>query len=269
MGNKHLPHTSTQYQQLHDRPKFEAMAVKVEVCATSYSEAMAAVQLGCDSVELCSWLACGGLTPSSGFVDTVRSTLDIAVRVLVRPTPEGFVFAPPEANTLLVDCEVFGGGALDIVTGALTSEGIMDTQLMQAVQRSAPESRITFHRAIDRASDPIRLAEQCVELDIHRILTSGGAFQAIDGVDVIKAIMNATNGNCEIALAAGINGQNVVELVERTGAQEVHFSAQKKVDLRSEGVALSSLGGKDQFGTCPDVAKIEGVLNALVKAGLR
>ena len=256
-------------QRLQDRPKLGAMAVKVEICATSYAEAKAAAELGCDSVELCSWLACGGLTPSSGFVDTVRSTLDIAVRILVRPSPEGFVLAPPEANTLLVDCEVFGGGALDLVTGALTAEGLMDIQLMQAVQRNAPESRITFHRAIDRARDPVRLGEQCVELGIHRILTSGGSFRAMDGVDVIKAIMNATNGNCEIALAAGINGQNVVELVERTGAQEVHFSAQRKVAFRSEGVALSSLGGGDQFGIDPDIAKIEGVLNTLVKAGLR
>ena len=67
------------------------MAVKIEICATSYAEAKAAAELGCDSVELCSWLACGGLTPSSGFVDTVRSTLDIAVRILIRPSPEGFV----------------------------------------------------------------------------------------------------------------------------------------------------------------------------------
>jgi len=61
----------------------------------------------------------------------------------------------------------------------------------------------------------------------------------------------------------------VVEIVERTGVQEVHFAAQKLTRARVDKIALSSMHGATSFGVEPDMAKIEGVLNALVKAGLR
>ncbi len=54
------------------------MQVNVEVCITSVEEAITAEECGATSVEVCTWLDCGGVTPSSGLVDTVRG----AVRIL-------------------------------------------------------------------------------------------------------------------------------------------------------------------------------------------
>jgi copper homeostasis protein len=245
------------------------MRVAVEVCVASFAEAAAAAAAGADTVEVCAWLACGGITPSSGLVDAVRGPLPIQARILVRPSPGGFVYTPAELHALVTDAEVFGGGALGLVTGALTATGSVDESVIRAVIHAAPESEITFHRAIDHAADMLRSLDNCIELGLHRILTSGGETLALDGAARLKAMVERAGDRLMIAAAGGINPKNVVELVERTGAREVHFAAQKPKASASRGASMSSSHVGVSFETEPDAAKIEGVMNALVKAGLR
>ncbi|MEZ4740148.1 MAG: copper homeostasis protein CutC [Flavobacteriales bacterium] len=245
------------------------MGVQVEVCVTSVEEAMVAATLGVDSIEVCSWLACGGLTPSSGLVDAIRNAVRIPVRVLIRPTPTGFVYTDPDVAVLLTDAEVFGGGALSLVAGALDEKGGLHVPIMSAVKRLAPESEITFHRAIDHASDPIQVVDDCIALELDRILTSGGAARAVDGIPMIAQMVQRAKETCVIAVAGGVNADNVLEIVERTGTHEVHFAAQRTTERVGDGPALSSAGPNSWYGTVPDEAKIEAVLNALTKAGLR
>ncbi|MBL0127831.1 MAG: copper homeostasis protein CutC [Flavobacteriales bacterium] len=245
------------------------MAVRVEICVASIEEALVAHDAGADGIEVCTWLACGGVTPSSGLVDAIRAMVPIPARVLLRPGPGGFQYTQAEQAVLLTDAEVFGAGAIGLVVGALTASGECDASVMSAVKRLAPESEITFHRAIDQAADPIRIVESCIELGIDRILTSGGATLAVDGVETIKRIIASAGEGCEVAIAGGIGPGNVVELVERTGAKEIHFAAQRAKASMQNKVAMGSTNVGVHFETVPDQAKIEGVLNALVKAGLR
>ncbi len=237
-------------------------------------EALAAAEAGADSVELCSWLACGGVTPGPGLLSLVRERLkDGAVRrrALVRPTPGGFHYTMDERqvimrDTLLLTVADDEGG---IVTGALDAEGSVDAQVMEVVKAALGGRELTFHRAIDHAADPIAALEQCAKLGIGRVLTSGGATLALDGAAVLKQMVERAGGKLVIAAAGGINAINVVELVEKTGVTEVHFSAQKPKGEAPSGAAMSSAHAGVNFATEPDVAKIEGVMNALVKAGLR
>lgn len=246
------------------------MHVAVEVCVTSVEEALAAEAAGADSVEVCSWLACGGITPSSGLVDAVRSAIRIPARVLLRPMPSGFIHAPSALHALFLDAEIFGGGAIGLVTGGLKAKGGMDRELIRSVKQLAPESEITFHRAIDHAIDPMEVLEGCLALGVDRILTSGQATLALDGVALLKQLVIHATDQLTIAAAGGIGPLNVVELVERTGVQEVHFAAQLTVHAHAMGkAAMSSSNAGISFATAPDHAKIEGVMNALVKAGLR
>ena len=246
-----------------------AMRVAVEVCVASVEEAQVASDLGVDSVEVCNWLACGGVTPGSGLVDTIRGLVACQVRVLVRPTPGGFVYSVPESAALLTDAEVFGGGGLGLVTGALDTTGLPHANLLDLVRTAAPESELTFHRAIDVCSDPVRAADVCMDHGISRILTSGAATLAMDGIPMLCALIQRCGPNCQVAVAGGVGPGNVVELIERTGLQEVHFAAQRPVHTSAASVSMSSVHDTHQFLTEPDAAKIEGVLNALIKAGLR
>ena len=86
---------------------------------------------------------------------------------------------------------------------------------------------------------------------------------------MLKQVVQRAGDRIMIAAAGGINAANVVELVERTGVMEVHFSAQRLKPGSAQGAGMSSTSQGVSFETEPDRAKIEGVMNALVKAGLR
>ncbi|MBK8497951.1 MAG: copper homeostasis protein CutC [Flavobacteriales bacterium] len=245
------------------------MPVLVEVCVTSMEEAVAAEACGADGVELCSWLACGGITPSSGLVDAVRGAVRIPVRVLVRPTPGGFVYNDAEVHALLTDAEILGGGAIGLVSGGLLADGSASMELMHAVKQVAPESEITFHRAIDHALDPMAVLAECMGAGIDRILTSGGSTLAMDGAGLISQLVKRAGDRFIVAAAGGINAGNVVELIERTGVPEIHFAAQRPKSVPVHAVAMSSANQGMRFDVEPDRDKIEGVMNALAKAGLR
>lgn len=245
------------------------MRVLVEVCVTSLPEALAAEECGADSVELCTWLACGGVTPTSGTVDAVRSAVRIPVRVLVRPTPGGFTFTDPEEHALLTDAEILGGGAIPLVTGALTADGSPNMELMGAVASVAPESELTFHRAIDRARSPMEVLDACLAGGVDRILTSGASSLAVDGIPVLRSLVERAGAGLVVAAAGGLNADNIVRVIEQTGVTEVHFAAQRPRSGSAHAVALSSASYPGHFEVEPDKAKIEAVMNALVKAGLR
>ena len=252
-------------------PYVWAMRVLVEVCVTSFEEALAAERCGADSIELCTWLACGGVTPSLGLVETVVERLRIPTRVLVRATPGGFSYTMDEQRVMLRDIATLSGVERleGLVTGALDQNGLADRAFVQQALAIAANKRSTFHRAIDRSSDPRASLDRCIELGFDRILTSGGSSRAIDGAELITWMVEHAPSTLRIAAAGGINATNVVELVERTGVQEVHFAAQRATDLPTETVAMSSIPATADFYGRPDVAKIERVLEALTKAGLR
>lgn len=245
------------------------MRVRVEVCVASLAEANAAMALGVDSVEACAWLACGGITPGTALVRRMGSHGPSLLRVLCRPGPGGFVYGDDERALLLDEADGFDAlpEVHGLVLGALTADGRAEPTLMAAARRWAKE--LTFHRAIDHAPDPLGVLEQVVEHGFSRILTSGGETLALDGATQLKRMVDSAAGRIRIAAAGGINPANVVELVQRTGVVEVHFAAQKPAARRMEGASMSSTPAGVSFETEPDAAKIEGVLNALAKAGLR
>lgn len=245
------------------------MRVQVEVCVTSLAEAMAADRLGADRVELCSWAACGGITPCIGLVNAARAAVTIPIRVLVRPRPHGFVHDTLERRVLLADVQALAGTIHGVVTGGLSDNGTVDMELMREVLAHAADMEVTLHRAIDDARDPELALVTAIELGVQRILTSGGAARALDGAVALARAVKVAQGRVQVAAAGGIAPENVVELVERTGVGEVHFLAQRRIPLTKSGIPMSTAPEQEPYAVLPDEAKIEGVLNALTKAGLR
>jgi len=247
------------------------MRVAVEVCVTSVEEAVVAEQCGVDTIEVCQWLSCGGVTPSFGLLNVLQERVRVRKRVLVRPTPGGFRYNADERQTLLRDVLMSGVGdeTCGIVTGALDAEDFPDAELIRGALLGAGERELTFHRAIEFAADIQQAFKRCIQLGVRRVLTSGGSTHAMSSIEELAALVRVSNGSILVAAAGGINAGNVVELVERTGVREVHFSAQRPRMFVAQGHALGRGGTEANFSTEPDVAKIEGVLDALVKAGLR
>lgn len=246
------------------------MAVAVEICITSIQEARKAAELGVDSIELCTSLSCGGLTPSAGTILTTKACTDLPLRVLVRPRPGDFEIDPDDRDVLIQDVAMLAGAhATGVVIGALVRGNGMDKGLIDAVRKGHADLEVTFNRAIDRSSDALRVLEECMDSPVDRILTSGGCATAREGIPLLSEFVRRSSGSLRVAAAGGIGPDHVVELIERTGVQEIHFSAQLYAPGDEDMLPLAS----DPIGydrkVMLDVRKVEGVLSALAKAGLR
>lgn len=237
---------------------------------TSVEEALFAQRAGVDTVEVCSWLASGGVTPSFGLLNVLQEQCPIRKRVLVRPTPGGFQYTDVERQVLLRDMMIAGVGDphCGIVSGGLDAQGDPDVGLVKAMLLASAGREFTFHRALDLCTDPLRGFELLMAMHVPRVLTSGGCSKAIEGAGTLAEFVRRADARVAVAAAGGITPETVVELVERTGVQEVHFAAQRELPHAPQ-VALSTAPPAAGLFTTPDEAKIEGVLNALAKAGLR
>lgn len=210
----------------------------VELCCDGLEAARAAAAAGADRIELCTNLACGGLTPPHEVLDEAAS-LGVPVNVLIRPREGDFTYNFSEIHQILFNIAYCGNSSVNgVVIGALTSDGMVDVPLCQDLvdlARSYSLS-VTFNRAIDRTKDIFKALEQVLDLGVDRVLTSGGAASAPEGAEVIrKMIAMAAGSKTKIMAGAGITPANVLNLIYKTGVTEIHGS---RLELLRPGILL-------------------------------
>ena len=132
-------------------------------------------------------------------------------------------------------------GAAGVVIGALTAEGEVDVPLTQRLLEAAkPELAVTFHRAIDLTRDPLAAVRTLLDLgagQIQRVLTSGGAATAPEGLETIRRMEQlcqaATGEQADevaeerrlvIVPGGGLTVENVAQVAARTGVRMLHAS---------------------------------------------
>ncbi|WP_276496660.1 copper homeostasis protein CutC [Pontibacter litorisediminis] len=203
----------------------------LEICIDSVASAVAAEQGGAQRVELCDYLAGGGTTPSSGMIEVVRQSIRIGLHVLIRPRRGDFLYSPAEFAVMKRDIQLCRRlGVNGVVIGALTRDGSIDVAGTQALIEAAEGMSITFHRAFDLVADPYKALDDLLQLQVHRLLTSGHQETALQGADLIRELHERAAGKLIILPGGGVTPANVQELVSRTGVSEVHASVRKSVD---------------------------------------
>ncbi|QGW66263.1 copper homeostasis protein CutC [Lysobacter soli] len=205
--------------------------VTLEIAANSLASALAAQEGSADRVELCENLGEGGCTPSYGTLAMARERLRIPLYVLIRPRAGDFRFDALERDTMLRDIELCVRLGCDgVVIGALDGNGDVDVALCRDLVDAARPLGVTFHRAIDVARDPQAALEAAIALGCERVLTSGAHATAMEGADVIAALVQRAAGRIGVMAGAGVTPENVRDLVQRTGVREVHASAKTLVE---------------------------------------
>lgn len=198
-----------------------------------------AAAVGARRVELCVALgATGGLTPSAGLVETAVAASEAVdagpeVHVLVRPRPGGFVLAGDDLDVQVRDVRAaVAAGATGVVVGALTADGLVDTDAVRALVAAADGREVTFHRAVDVVADPVAALDRLAGLGVARVLTSGGAPRSIDGIERLRVMAAhahaALGGRVQVMAGGGVRAQDVAELVG-AGVDAVHLSAKRAV----------------------------------------
>lgn len=199
------------------------MKISVEAAVESLDDALAAVEGGADRLELCADLGVGGLTPAPALVSSVLERVDVPVFVMIRPRGGSFVYSPAELDLMQRDIESMRELGVDgIVVGVLDARGAVDSRRMAPLVAATSGLPVTFHRAFDRARDLGDALESLIDLRIERVLTSGGAPDALAGADVLSDLVAQAGDALVVMAGGGIREHNVREIVEVSGVHEVH-----------------------------------------------
>lgn len=208
--------------------------IKLEVCCGDMQSVLAAKEGGADRIELCQALEADGLTPSAEMMAEAIG-LGIPVQVLIRPREGDFVYDEAEIETMLKEIRLAKRlGANGVVIGALKSDGSIDEETIRCLVSEATGLSITFHRAFDVCSQPAEALEQIVSLGCHRLLTSGQAPSAEQGIPLIKKLVEQSGGRLIIMPGAGVNQENARRILSETGAHEIHGSLRRNGSTDSE-----------------------------------
>jgi len=119
----------------------------LEVCVDSLESARNAERGGASRLELCSSLSLGGLTPTVGFVRSVKKCVKLPVFAMIRPREGDFVYDQDELDVMEQDIVSLKEIRVDgFVFGAIYPDGAVDREACRRLIRSAYPLPCTFHR---------------------------------------------------------------------------------------------------------------------------
>jgi copper homeostasis protein len=199
-------------------------AVLLEVCVDTAEGFDAAIAGGADRIELCSALELGGLTPSPGLV-RYAANAPIPVYAMVRPRPGDFIVAPGDVDVMRAEIDaVRAAGLAGVVLGASRPGGALDEVTLRTLIAHAAGLGATLHRAVDLVPDFDAAVDLAADLGFERILTSGGARHASEGMDTIAGMIERAAGRIIIMAGSGVRPANVGALLARLPLTQVHAS---------------------------------------------
>ena len=240
------------------------MGIVVEVAVDSIAGVVAAEQGGASRIELCASLPEGGVTPGVGTMEAARAATSLPVFVMIRPRGGDFVYSQAEQGAMIRDIEAAkGAGADGVVLGLLGPDGSIDSETTRQLVTAARPLPVTFHRAIDVTPDKPAAVRTLMDIGIDRILTSGGAERAEDGLESIRMMVAAARERTVVMPGSGVNAANAARIVAHTGAREIHLSAGSPAET-SPDAHRTRLFGPDPRQT--DSRIVRAVVDALSEA---
>lgn len=242
--------------------------VALEIAANSLASALAAEAGGADRIELCANLAEGGVTPSPGTLAMVRERVSLPVVVLVRPRGGDFVHDADELETMRRDvahCAALGFEGVAI--GVLTPSGDVDREACARLIEAAGRMRVTFHRAFDRVREREQALETVLALGCARLLTSGGAPTAEQGVACIAASVRQAAGRLEIIAGAGVRPANAAAILAAARPDALHSSASALLEPHADTSGRSILPGLEASYRQTEAAQVRVLARAIARAG--
>lgn len=224
----------------------------LEVCANSYESALAAQLGGAKRVEFCDNLAEGGTTPSYAQIALAKRNLSIEVWPIIRPRGGDFLYSDIEFELMKEDIKICKSlNCEGFVTGILKADGSIDKERCAELIELAKPMKAAFHRAFDMSNDMEVALEEIIQLGFIRVLTSGGASSAIEGAENLKKLVKQADGRINIMPGAGINKNNLHQLLAETGATDFHASAksfvQSKMQYRNTTTKMGSIEDEYQY----------------------
>ncbi len=196
----------------------------IEIIATTLEDALRIEEGGADRIELVSALTEGGLTPSYALIKNVVQSVNIPVNVMIRPHARSFVYSEAEIKLMTEDILMAKElKAKGVVLGVLNRKNEIDIPSLEKLLSVCEGIEVTFHRAIDELSDPVKSAELLSAYhQINCILTSGGKGSIVNNLEAIHNMMEKSK-HIHILVGGGLSFANIKEVMKRSKATDYHF----------------------------------------------
>jgi copper homeostasis protein len=224
----------------------------LEVCIDSVDSGTIAEKAGADRVELCDNLYEGGTTPSLGTIRMARKSISIPINIIIRPRGGDFLYNATDYNIIIEDIKAIKAEGINgIVIGMLLPDGHIDIDRMKEVVNLARPMSVTFHRAFDMTPEPFVALEEVIATGADRLLTSAHGNMVFNDAKLIKELISRAKGRIIIMPGAGINENNIADIINKTDASEYHITGRKIVDskmvYRKEGIYMGGLAEIPEF----------------------
>lgn len=174
-------------------------------------------------MEICSDLACGGVTPERDLVQ--RSSAIARPNVLIRPRGGDFVYSRAELDAMLAQIAGLADADVGLVIGALQPDRTIDESATRRLLQGSSPARFTFHKAFDLVPNPTESLEVLIDLGFRRVLTSGGPVRAIDGIATLARLVEAARGRIEVVAGGAIRIEHLPPLVKDARLDALHLGS--------------------------------------------
>lgn len=206
-----------------------------ELCTDSVEGAIKADLYGFKSIELCSALCVGGLTPSFGLIQACAERSKVEVHTMIRHREGGFICDQTDVDLMKSDIKIAKkAGAHGVVFGILDIDNTISDMNQQLVQEARSNGlKTTFHRAFDFVPDHKTAIKKIVDYGFDRLLTSGLKEKAEDGIQLIADLQKVHGNVIQIIAGSGVSADNAM-IFEGSGIDYLHFTARIPVGEGSD-----------------------------------
>jgi copper homeostasis protein len=219
----------------------------LEVCVDDAKGLAAAIAGGADRIELCSALTVGGLTPSAGLM-VLAADYSIPTYAMIRPRAGSFRYTAGEIDVMKVDIDAARhAGLAGVVLGASLDDGSLDADTLNILIEHADGLGRTLHRAFDLVPEIEPAVELAISLQFERILTSGRASTAWQGIGDLEKAISIAAGRISIMPGSGVNIGTIDQLVPRLRITEIHSSCSipaETADKRLMALGFAAAGAR-------------------------
>lgn len=200
------------------------MTVVKEACVDNIQDAINAFKKGADRIEFCSNLDEDGLTPSNYDLISLKKSISIPVRVMVRPHSNSFNYNDDDLIQMKETIEFCKNQKFDgVVFGCLDDDNELDLNKIKYLADFAKPLNVIIHKAIDLTSSPLNSLKKLLDIDnVNGVLSSGGFETAELGTEVLKKMINISPNEFEIISAGKITNQNFKILHEKIDGKFYH-----------------------------------------------
>lgn len=244
---------------------------ELEVCAYSLESCRAAKEAGANRVELCTAMYDGGTTPSAAMIRMARRiTGGMELYVMIRPRGGDFLYSEEEFFQMQEEIRFVKEVGVDgVVLGILQADGRVDCERTARLVKLASPLKVTFHRAFDMTCNSREALEDVIECGCFRILTSGMHNTALEGMRVLRELVEQAYGRIQIMAGSGVNATNA-RLLQGTGVDALHMSGKSVRDsamtFRNPQIFMGGVPGIPEYEIAySDKRKIREVVDILGK----